>query len=160
MTDTIDLIQGTFGLQKTCRGCGELKRSESFYADQYSPDGLRPRCKICMKQNPDTKGSRPDREQPFPQRFWKKVDKNGPIPCRNRACVRPSHLEPVTGKVNSLRGLGAGALNARKTHCVNGHPFDSGNTIMRPKRRLCRECKRLSSQRSRDNLKVTGAHPS
>lgn len=55
----------------------------------------------------------------------------GPVPrgkildhlCRNRRCVNPKHLEPVTHRVNILRGQGAGARNFRKTHCKWGHPF-------------------------------------
>ena len=47
----------------------------------------------------------------------------GPIPvgldldhlCRNRLCVRPDHLEPVTNiETNILRGEGVTAQNARK----------------------------------------------
>jgi hypothetical protein len=41
--------------------------------------------------------------------------------CRNRGCVNPDHLEPVTPKENVLRGVGVCAENARKTHCKNGH---------------------------------------
>lgn len=45
----------------------------------------------------------------------------GPIPegremdhlCRNRGCVRPSHLEPVTRKENTDRGI-AGEVNRRR----------------------------------------------
>jgi len=43
--------------------------------------------------------------------------------CRNRKCVNPNHLELVTNKVNCLRGMSAPAKNARKTHCIYGHPF-------------------------------------
>ena len=78
----------------------------------------------------------------------------GPIPkgkeldhlCRNRWCVNPSHLEPVTRRVNIIRGIGPqilGALNGTKTHCCRGHPFDAENTRYRPSGgRTCRECER------------------
>lgn len=48
--------------------------------------------------------------------------------CRNRACVRPEHLEPVTPRTNTLRGIGPAAINSRKTACVNGHRFTPENT--------------------------------
>src|SRR3954464_9159650 len=40
--------------------------------------------------------------------------------CRVRACVNPYHLEPVTHRVNILRGEGPAAVNARKIRCVRG----------------------------------------
>src|SRR5688572_27787913 len=114
------------------------------------------------------------------ERFWEKVDKNGPFPaarpelgpchlwtgglnstgygvfntgsgavgahhagwtmtggapvakglvldhlCRVRHCVRRTHLEPVTQRVNSSRTL--------RTACINGHPYDDANTYRDPK---------------------------
>lgn len=41
--------------------------------------------------------------------------------CRVTLCVNPAHLEPVTHRVNILRGLAPTALNAAKTHCKRGH---------------------------------------
>jgi len=75
----------------------------------------------------------------------------GPIPeglepdhlCRNRACVNPAHIEPVTHQINDLRGVGVGALNARKAHCPQGHPYDLLNTYISPSGgRFCRVCQR------------------
>ena len=61
--------------------------------------------------------------------------------CRNRACINPLHLEQVTAKVNTARSLSISALHARRTHCDNGHPFDTANTYMRPDGgRMCRIC--------------------
>ncbi len=70
----------------------------------------------------------------------------GPIPaglqtdhlCRNRACVRPSHLEFVTSAENTARGESPSAVNARKTHCPKGHKFDGGGV----RRRWCKTCGR------------------
>ncbi len=73
----------------------------------------------------------------------------GPIPeglhidhlCRNRRCVHPGHLEAVTPAVNCLRGVGAPALNAVKTHCAKGHPYDASNTFVTAiGHRKCVEC--------------------
>lgn len=67
--------------------------------------------------------------------------------CRNRACVNPWHLEPVTQKVNHNRGRAtevAKARNAGQTECIAGHPLDEVNTYVQPKTgyRYCRTCQR------------------
>ena len=63
--------------------------------------------------------------------------------CRNRSCVNPWHLEPVTPKENILRGEGPAAKNARKTHCNKGHKFFGHNLkITTLGQRRCRTCTR------------------
>lgn len=83
----------------------------------------------------------------------------GPIPdglvldhlCRVPCCVNPDHLEAVTHRENILRGIGPSAHNAKKTHCIYGHPFTEDNTSiwntkLGPARR-CKECDRQSARR-------------
>ncbi len=79
----------------------------------------------------------------------------GPIPaglqidhlCRNRGCVNPDHLEAVTLRENLMRSpIQRSALNARKTHCLNGHPLPEPNAHGR---RVCLECKRLKYRSAR-----------
>ena len=82
----------------------------------------------------------------------------GPIPdgleldhiCRNRPCVNPAHLEPVT-RIENVRRSDAGRALAEwqlaKTHCPRGHLYDERNTYVgrnpngRPTR-VCRACGR------------------
>lgn len=66
--------------------------------------------------------------------------------CRNTRCWNPSHLEPVTNRVNVvLRSNSPSSISARKTHCINGHLFDDKNSYHPPGRdreRQCRACRR------------------
>lgn len=61
--------------------------------------------------------------------------------CKNRGCVNPWHLEAVTIWENVSRSMSPIAINARRTHCVNGHEFNYANTKITPMgHRRCRTC--------------------
>jgi len=78
----------------------------------------------------------------------------GPIPdglcidhlCRVRHCVNPAHMEVVTWRENTQRGL-AGARQRAVTHCRAGHFYDETNTYTWRGMRHCRECKRERKRR-------------
>ena len=83
----------------------------------------------------------------------------GPIPqgltidhlCRNRRCVNPWHLEPVTQSENNRRGYGWSGRHSRQTHCVHGHPFTEDNTYLWRSSRKCRTCRKAALERLRGN---------
>lgn len=88
----------------------------------------------------------------------------GPIPdglvidhlCRNKACCNPDHLEAVTQRENTLRGMGPSANAAKLTHCKRGHPFDSANTSINTRgHRVCRACRAEIDRRYRAEPPVT-----
>ncbi len=67
--------------------------------------------------------------------------------CRNRKCVNPDHLEIVTRRVNILRGNAPAAINARKTHCNNGHPLEGDNLYTDAKgKRRCKFCTKANDK--------------
>lgn len=85
-------------------------------------------------------------------------ERRGPIPsghqldhrCRNRACVNPEHLEPVTRAVNMARGA-----TANKTACKSGHQFNPENTYRRPSgHRDCKECIRQRARRYKATARI------
>ena len=80
----------------------------------------------------------------------------GPIPhglhihhkCSVPACVRPSHLEPLTDEENNRRANTFRIRNRLKSHCMHGHPFSLFNTYYRPSgERECRACRRQSRKK-------------
>lgn len=77
--------------------------------------------------------------------------------CRNKACVNPDHLEPVTQGEN-LRRAGQGM----QTHCPYGHEYTPENTRRSTEgHRHCRACERVRDRtRARQRcLKEKGRLP-
>ena len=74
----------------------------------------------------------------------------GPVPeglvldhlCKNKICVNPDHLEPVSIAENVRRAF------REQASCVNGHEYTEANTYRNPThgRRSCRECARIRSR--------------
>jgi hypothetical protein len=101
---------------------------------------------------------------------------NGPVPfeagvkgrnryhvhheCGNRRCVNPAHLRVLRDDEHTLID-GPGGVNARKTHCIRGHPLSGENLIVSkngrrkngPTWRACRTCAndRKRAKRAREN---------
>lgn len=77
----------------------------------------------------------------------------GPVPdglhldhlCRNRSCINPDHLEPVTQRENVLRGDAPAAHQARQVECKAGHPLSGDNLYVNKGKRYCRECNKRRS---------------
>lgn len=61
--------------------------------------------------------------------------------CQTPACVNPWHIDLVTAAENTRR------VNARKTQCPQGHPYDERNTYYSKKgERYCRTCSRARTE--------------
>ena len=82
----------------------------------------------------------------------------GPVPdgleldhlCRNRLCVRPTHLEAVTHRENVVRGVNPAATHAALTHCPSGHAYDEENTHVSGRGwRYCRPCRNAQQNERR-----------
>jgi hypothetical protein len=108
----------------------------------------------CSLPNPDPTGPRQNHRLAHRVVYEELV---GPIPagleldhlCRNRACVKPAHLEPVTHTENNRRGVGMmWDVQKARTACPKGHAYDEANTIRGAKGRSCRTC-RNANRRAR-----------
>lgn len=67
--------------------------------------------------------------------------------CRNRGCVNPDHLEPVTAQENMRRGFSPTSVTVRDGVCKRGHSMEDAYITTsakgRPVRR-CRKCTRVA----------------
>jgi len=78
--------------------------------------------------------------------------------CGEPSCVRPSHLRAVTPAENTHaeHSMTTARVNAAKTHCPKGHPYDEANTgYVRTNKnksivsRRCLTCHRESTRKRR-----------
>lgn len=89
----------------------------------------------------------------------------GPIPdglhidhlCRNRRCVNPAHMEPVTMRENILRGMASGAVAVRTNRCARGHDLTHAPPRPRGVGRYCSDCARERARAYR--AKYRGQEP-
>lgn len=64
--------------------------------------------------------------------------------CNNRKCVNPKHLKAVTCSENLLARPPFDNHWKKKTHCPQGHEYNSENTRLNKGRRHCKECGRIA----------------
>lgn len=73
----------------------------------------------------------------------------GPIPkgmqvdhlCRNRGCVNPDHLEPVTPRENAIRAFSPAGIAVRTGVCQRGHSMDDAYRTKRADGKVVRRCR-------------------
>ena len=86
----------------------------------------------------------------------------GPIPegleldhlCRNKKCVNPDHLEPVTHAEN-MRRCPSSLARLSSPLCSHGHPLD-GIRARSKGGRYCKTCVKLNKRRQRERKKLAG----
>lgn len=121
------------------------------FTEVESPDGFDQPCWQWDVLGSEGYGSFHDGRPGLAHR-WSYEHHVGPIPaglvidhlCRNRGCVNPAHLEPVTDRVNSLRGARGTVVAHLQNKCTKGHRFTPENTKWQyrngRRQRACREC--------------------
>lgn len=92
----------------------------------------------------------------------------GPIPeglqldhlCRVRRCVNPEHLEPVTNRENTIRGVRPEQVRehfASRGRCKNNHVLAGDNVYTNARgHRVCRACKRSAARRGAPESRARG----
>jgi hypothetical protein len=66
--------------------------------------------------------------------------------CRTPSCVNPEHIEAVSQRVNTYRGISPDAGMMKKNFCPHGHEYTPENTYIGTTQygtaRKCRACRR------------------
>jgi hypothetical protein len=72
--------------------------------------------------------------------------------CPHRLCVNPSHLEPVTQKVNNLRSAAPNIVTHRTGICQRGHRLEGPNLYVVPSTgaQRCRACVAIRTNAKKD----------
>lgn len=65
--------------------------------------------------------------------------------CRVRSCINPLHLDPVTNRENTLRGISP--ICHPKERCSRGHELVGQNVMMDSWGRHCRICKAITRRK-------------
>lgn len=74
--------------------------------------------------------------------------------CRNRRCINPAHLEPVTRQENIRRSPLVGRQYDKMTHCRRGHEFTADNTrLYKVTKRRCLKCAVINNRNYRARKK-------
>lgn len=189
-------------VRRTCSvdGCNQIVKARDWCQKHYS--------RWIRTGDPTVVRVSSGGRRPVEERFWEKVEKDGPLPdtdtlaagkgpcwiwkastvggygrfqlsrgqyvsahrlsysmlvgeipdgldldhlCRNRPCVNPDHLEPVTTRENCRRGA-----RWNGTCCSFGHELTPDNLYISPSgQRVCRICERRrgAAKRARNRLK-------
>ena len=83
--------------------------------------------------------------------------------CRNRGCVNPAHLKPVTHIQNMINSpVSLISKERAKTHCAYGHPFSGDNLRIfpsRPDSRICARCHNGRSKLAKRRMRTLARSP-